>query len=205
MPAEELERAVRALLGRWLAMLRKEREHPTNTVTMGQILSLTVSLGLAPEEINVAIFARDVSSFIGERFDTINSEDLIVFLWALQRLVPSGSLTAFFANGLRHVGRVGGDLRASAQLSVQRLTQISDVLVAARQDGTWDDELAALQDNVLQDLSESVQYCLPDGLAELLEIWAGSESFWRHYQDFTEAVVKRFEELLLESENLDEV
>jgi len=205
LPHEERERAVRALLSRWLAMLRAEQAHTSGAVTIPQVLSLTVSLGLAPEEINTAVFARDVSAFIGDRFDRINTEDLIVFLWALQRLVPSGSMTTFFARGLRSVRHAWPELQSNAQLSIQRLTQLSDVLVATRHEGAWDTHLAALQDLLLRDLAESIQYCLGDGVAELLEIWSGNEAFWRHYRDFAEAVVKRIEELLLESGDLDEL
>eukprot|EP00929_Paragymnodinium_shiwhaense_P083477 TRINITY_DN44509_c0_g1_i1.p1 TRINITY_DN44509_c0_g1~~TRINITY_DN44509_c0_g1_i1.p1 ORF type:complete len:1013 (-),score=244.11 TRINITY_DN44509_c0_g1_i1:73-3111(-) len=206
LPDEERARILRALLSKWLTMLRHESQQPTGGVTMQQILSLTVSLGLAHDDINTAVFARDVSQYIGDRLHLVGQEDLIVFLWAMQRLVVSGSLTDFFVNGVKQVAKGWLDLQVSAQLSLQRLTQLSEVLVAVRQESTGSDaELSKLQDLVIADLTECVQYCQAEGLAELLNIWAGHEAFWRHYRDFNEAVAKRLEELLLESADLNEI
>eukprot|EP00927_Polykrikos_kofoidii_P078334 TRINITY_DN75169_c0_g1_i1.p1 TRINITY_DN75169_c0_g1~~TRINITY_DN75169_c0_g1_i1.p1 ORF type:complete len:1128 (+),score=208.64 TRINITY_DN75169_c0_g1_i1:25-3384(+) len=208
MQQQDKERALQALLGRWLAMLKRENEKKTGAITMQQILSLTVSIGLKTDELNTATFALQVSSYIGDRMDMCEAEDLIVFLWALQRLVPTGILTEFFVKGLLHVRKTWQQLQASAQLSAQRLLQLSDVLVAVRQDNVDSKSsrgLQELQEYVIADMVESVQYCQPDGLGELLEIWAGGEKFWRHYRDFGEAITKRMEEILLESNDLDEV
>lgn len=202
---DQRERVLRALVGRWLSMLRREHELQAGTITMQQILSLTISLGLAPEDLNTAVFARDVSAFIGDRFDIISTEDLIVFLWGMQRFVVPGSLTVFFSRGLKQVLQRWGSLQATSQLSVQRLTQLSDVLVTMRHEGAWDQDMVDLQDAVLADLGESVQFCPPDSLAELLEIWRGNLAFWRKHSDFREAVAKRLEEILLESEDLGDV
>lgn len=202
---EQRERVLLLLVGRWLAMLAHERARNTGAVTSTQILSLTVSLGLAPEELNTAPFVRDVSLYVGDRFSIFGTEDLIVFLWALQRLVVSGNLTEFFTRGLHDVLQAWPALQNSAQLSLQRLIQLSDVLVGVRHDGAWDKQLAQLRDLALQDITEAVQYADGNGMADLLEIWAGHERFWRNHREFQEAVVKRMEELLLDSQDLEDV
>eukprot|EP00928_Gymnodinium_smaydae_P097427 TRINITY_DN8829_c0_g1_i1.p1 TRINITY_DN8829_c0_g1~~TRINITY_DN8829_c0_g1_i1.p1 ORF type:complete len:954 (-),score=234.48 TRINITY_DN8829_c0_g1_i1:64-2751(-) len=202
---EERERALRALLGRWLSMLRSEREQPTGAITVQQILSLTVSIGLSPEEINTAVFARDVAAYVGDRFELLGLEDLVVFLWGMLRLVPAGTLTAFFVTGLQHVTRSWRELQMAGELSLQRLTQLSEVVVETRRraEAAEARKLNELQELVLVDLVDAVQHCQPETLAELLEIWSGNELFWRRYRDFTEAVTKRTEELLLESADLN--
>eukprot|EP00931_Biecheleriopsis_adriatica_P075785 TRINITY_DN49579_c0_g1_i1.p1 TRINITY_DN49579_c0_g1~~TRINITY_DN49579_c0_g1_i1.p1 ORF type:complete len:990 (+),score=235.40 TRINITY_DN49579_c0_g1_i1:38-3007(+) len=210
LKAEDREQALRAVLSRWLLMLRHEQEQPTGAITIQQILSLSVSLGLAPEEVNTTVFARDVSAFIGSRFDLLGADEIIVFLWAYQRLILPGSSTAFLAQGLSEVHHIWTSLMTSSQLSLQRLTQLSDVLVCTKHEAKgalphWTPALEELQELVIQDLGESVQYCQSDGLAEILEIWSGSEVFWHHHLDFAEAIAKRAEELLLESQELEDV
>merc|ERR1719272_953625 len=103
---DDKTRIVQVLLDHWLRLLWLEQANPTGAVTVEHILSLTVSLNLAPEDVNTAIFTRDVHAFVGTRFGSFKPVDLIVFLWALERLnIADGSsagrhLVSFFARGL---------------------------------------------------------------------------------------------------------
>ncbi|CAE7666879.1 POLH, partial [Symbiodinium microadriaticum] len=204
------EEALRVLLTQWLLRLRKEKENPTGAISVQQILSLAVSLGLNPELVNTAVFARDVAAYLSNRFDLLRTEELIVFLWAFRRLVLSQSSTAFLSKGLHKVHQQWRLLVASAELSVQRLVQLSDVLSCVKAEAKrmapyWTDQLEELQELVIQDLTESVQYCQPETLAEILEMWAGTQEFWQSHCDFAQAITKRMEELLLECIDLQEV
>ncbi|CAE7405961.1 unnamed protein product [Symbiodinium necroappetens] len=210
LPMEDREEALRVLLTQWLLRLRKEKENPTGAISVQQILSLAVSLGLNPELVNTAVFARDVAAYLSNRFDLLRTEELIVFLWAFRRLVLSQSSTAFLSKGLHKVHQQWRLLVASAELSVQRLVQLSDVLSCVKAEAKrmapyWTDQLEELQELVIQDLTESVQYCQPETLAEILEMWAGTQEFWQSHCDFAQAITKRMEELLLECIDLQEV
>ncbi|CAJ1366020.1 unnamed protein product [Effrenium voratum] len=205
MKEEDKEEVVRALLTRWLLMLRNEKEKFTGAITIQQILSLTVSLGLTPDLVNTAVFTKDVSLYIGNRFHLLRADEIIVFLWAFQRLVIPRSSTAFLSRGLHQVHHLWKLLTASSELSLQRLIQLSDVLNSVRHEGKssppfWTPELEELQELAIEDLVESVQYCQSDSLAQILEIWAGSEAFWQEHKEFGEAIAKRMEELLLEGD-----
>lgn len=62
------------------------------------------------------------------RFDLLKPEEIIVFLWAFQRLVVPRSSTAFLLRGLHKAHELWSLLSASSELSVQRLVQLSEVL-----------------------------------------------------------------------------
>lgn len=210
MKEEDREEVIRELLVKWLRMLEQEKEHPTGAVTIQQILSLAVSLGLSPDIVNTAVFTKEVFDFIGNRFHLLRAEELIVFLWAIQRLVVPKSSTAHLARGLKQVQKLWSMLSASSELSLQRLIQLSEVLTCVKEEAKgslphWTGELEELQELVIQDLAESVQYCQSDTLAQILEIWHGSEDFWSQHTEFAEAIAKRIEELLLEFTDTTEI
>eukprot|EP00435_Cladocopium_sp_Y103_P047040 s1076_g13.t1 len=210
MKEEDREEVIRELLVKWLRMLEQEKEHPTGAVTIQQILSLAVSLGLSPDIVNTAVFTKEVFDFIGNRFHLLRAEEIIVFLWAIQRLVVPKSSTANLARGLKQVQKLWTMLSASSELSLQRLIQLSEVLTCVKAEAKgslphWTGELEELQELVIQDLAESVQYCQSDTLSQILEIWHGSEDFWSQHTEFAEAIAKRIEELLLEFTETTEI
>jgi len=210
LKAEDLSQALRPLITRYQNMLREEntRAERSGQIKVGHICSMTISLSLTPEEINTAVFAMESCKFIEKQLRVMNTEDIIVFLWGIQQLTVPAAIKSTLLAGTKRIGELWSQIEvASGQggLSLQRLTQLADVLVLTGGETGWPKECIKLQDSVIDSVCDLLHYCSPKTFADQLEIWSGGAKFWKRYPDFARGLAKTLYGYLSERPKLQEI
>eukprot|EP00397_Hematodinium_sp_SG-2012_P011258 GEMP01011394.1.p1 GENE.GEMP01011394.1~~GEMP01011394.1.p1 ORF type:complete len:861 (+),score=166.46 GEMP01011394.1:29-2611(+) len=206
LPHELCSRLLNRLILRWVAMMRTweytgEDDEKRRTLVHSVLVSLASPESLDGMRIEETLesFALEVSYFTSQRFEHYKADSLIISLWALQRVergakMSLDSLEPFFENACDHLAKSWGLLEDHQSLSLQRLLQLSTVILQKRPT----EHIVDLRQRVQLELASALIYANVDTLVRTHDLWS---KFVKRDDSLNVAMRDRASELVAEAED----